>query len=177
MKARFKAIALATLGTLSVFSAITYTSCQTDKCKSVICAYGGVCTGGACICPAGYEGPRCETVNRARYLNTWNVTEDGSNSEPMQYTVTVVPGPNIQEVRINNFNNVLTEQVAAFVQGDTLRIPLQVRNGRSVEGIGYLTAQKYDGRSGQMTVRYKIIDGSFVNDYGLDGGDASLWNK
>lgn len=177
MRARLKAIYFATIATLSIFSTVAYVSCEQEKCKSVTCAYGGVCVQGACNCLAGYEGPRCETINRLRYLNTWNVTEDGTVTEATQYTVTIVGGPNIQEVLISNFNNRLTEPVTAFVEGDTLKIPAQTRNNVTVEGVGYLTAQKYDGRSGTMVVRYKVTDATTTNDYGLDGGDASLWNK
>ncbi len=179
MKSRFKTLAIAAIGTLSIFSAITYSSCQRDKCKAIVCAYNGVCTDGACLCPAGYEGPQCETINRLRFLNDWNVTEDGTLTDAAQYVLTIEKGPNIQEVLIRNFNNLLTDRVSAFVKGDTMYINQQTVNGYTLNGVGYLTDEKYNGAHGKMIVRYQITTGSgLVNDYGLGpASDASLWNK
>lgn len=179
MKARFKSMAFAVLGTLSIFSAVTYTSCERDKCKQIACAYGGVCTDGECLCVAGYEGPQCETINRTRFLDAWNVTEDGSLTDAAQYNVVVVPGSNIQEIRIRNFYNILTDEVSAFVKGDTMTINQQVVNGYTIAGKGYVIDEKYNGVHGKLVLRYKVVDNNgIVNDYGFEtASDPSVWNK
>src|SRR5690606_22092293 len=50
MKARLKSIILSALGVASVFTTVTVSSCNNDPCKSIVCAYGGTCADGDCIC-------------------------------------------------------------------------------------------------------------------------------
>ncbi len=178
MKARFKTILLSALGALTVFAAVTISSCNNDKCKAIVCAYGGVCTDGACICPSGYEGPQCETITRARYLGIWVVTEDGTLTDAARYPVSVEKGDNITELRIKNFRNLLKEDVRAFVKGDTMYIPQQTVSNNSIIGSGYIVEDKYYGVNGKLVIRYKVTDqAGNVDDFGIDAGDASLWNK
>jgi hypothetical protein len=179
MKARFKTIVLSALGALTVFSGVTLSSCKEDKCKAIVCAYGGVCSDGACLCPSGYEGPQCETVNRTRFLGIWTVTEDGSLTNAAQYSVSVEKGPNITELRLKNFRNRFINDVKAFVKGDTIYIPQQtVENNTSVMGTGYITTDLFYGRNGKLIIRYKVVDNlGKVDDFGVEGGDPSLWNK
>lgn len=178
MKARFKTIVLSALGAISIFSTVTYTSCNEDKCKGIVCAYGGVCTDGECLCPTGYEGPQCEVVNRKRYLGNWKVTENGSITDAAQYTIVVEEGDNITELRLKNFRNRLTTPVKAYVQGDTLYIPQQVVEDHTIQGSGLLKFGPHYGKSGVLTVRYKVIEpNTNVDDFGVDSGDPSLWNK
>src|SRR5690606_37217724 len=125
MKARFKTILFSALGAMTVFSAVTISSCNEDKCKAIVCAYNGVCKDGQCLCPPGYEGNQCEVITRERYLGVWTVTEDGTYSNAAQYPVDVVAGPNISELRIKNFRNSFVDEISAFVTGDTITIPEQ----------------------------------------------------
>ena len=179
MKSPFKTILISAFGAMAVFSAVTYSSCEVEKCKSIVCANGGVCSDGFCLCPTGYEGPQCETVNRARYIAPWTVTENGSITDAAQYSISIVAGDNISELKIKNFRNLLVGLVKAYVQGDTLYIPQQVVDSQEVIGTGILEDDKFYGRYGKLTVRYKITDLRTGNtdDFGIEGPDASLWNK
>jgi hypothetical protein len=179
MKARFKSIVLSALGTIAIFSAVTYSSCDNDKCKAIVCAYGGVCSEGTCLCPSGYEGPQCETITRTRYLGTWIVSEDGTLTNAAQYPISVEMGANITELSIKNFRNLpLSTPVSAFVKDDTMYINDQTIDGNHFLGVGYLQFDKFHGEHGKLVVRYKVIDGAgHIDDFGLDGGDPSLWNK
>jgi len=178
MKARFKTILLSALGALTAFTAVTSSSCSEDKCKAIVCAYGGVCTDGQCLCPSGYEGPQCETITRTRYLGIWNITEDGTYSNAAQYSIAVEKGPNLSEVRIKNFRNLFVDEVQAFVKGDTITIPNQTINGNKIYGFGYITDEKYYGDNGKIVMRYVVTDpAGNVDDFGVNGGDASLWIK
>lgn len=178
MKARLKIVMLSALGAMAAFSAVTISSCKEDKCKAIVCAYGGVCSDGQCLCQSGYEGPQCATITRERYIGVWHVTEDGSYSNATQYTVAVERGANITELRIKNFRNSFSEDVQAYVKGDSISIPDQVVNNLTVRGFGYMVDDKYYGVNGKIVLRYLVrYPNGIVDDYGVDGGDASLWNK
>lgn len=178
MKARLKTIVLSALGAITVFSAVTFSSCKDDKCKAIVCAFGGVCTDGKCLCPTGYEGPQCETVTRDRYLGIWVVSEDGSLTDAAQYSVSVAKGDNITELRIKNFRNLFVDDVSAFVKGDTIYIPQQTVNNNEIIGNGYIVDDKFYGKNGKIVLKYMVTDAvGNVDDFGVDGGDVSLWNK
>ena len=179
MNARIKTIMLSALGAITVFTAVTISSCKEDKCKAIVCAFGGVCTDGICLCPSGYEGPQCETITRTRYLGPWIVTEDGTLTDAAQYTVSVEKGVNINELRIKNFHNLFVKEVSAFVKGDTLYIPQQeLENQNTVIGSGYITEDKFYGTHGRLVIKYKVTDSiGRVDDFGIDAGDPSLWTK
>ncbi len=179
MKARLKTIILSAIGVISAFTTVTLTSCV-DKCKSISCAYEGVCNEGKCLCKTGYEGPQCETLARKKFLGPWVVTETGSiTSESRQYTVSVEDGPNLSEVRIKNFYNKVQQDVSAFVKGDTIVIPQQDVDNYSLQGSGWVEKEKYYGDNGSLVLRYKITNktNGQKDDYGVDGGKPSLWNK
>ena len=65
-------ILLAALSTIAVFSAVIYSSCNKNKCDKVICLHLGACDGGNCTCPVGYEGLRCETLMRDKFIFTYS---------------------------------------------------------------------------------------------------------
>lgn len=179
MKARLKTIVLSAFSALAVFSAVTYSSCENDKCKSIVCAYGGVCTDGQCLCLSGYEGAQCETITRQRYLGSWVVTENGSVTEPAQYTVSIEPGDNISELRIKSLRNLFTTAVSAYVIGDSLYIPEQITDDHDITGYGYMTDEKFYGDNGKLVVYYRVTNRStgLIDYFGLDEGEASIWNK
>jgi hypothetical protein len=178
MKARLKLVMLSALGAMAAFSAVTISSCKEDKCKAIVCAYGGVCSDGQCLCQSGYEGAQCATITRQRYLGVWHITEDGTYSNATQYSVAVEAGANITELRIKNFRNSFVDDVQAFVKGDTITIPNQVVNNKTVRGFGYIVDDKYYGANGKMVIRYLVRDqNGITDDFGIDGGEASLWNK
>ena len=178
MKARLKSIVLSALGVLATFSAVTYTSCNEDKCKAIVCAYGGTCQEGECLCPTGYEGVQCETISRNKFLGTYTVTETGTISRAAQYAVAIEPGAEITAVQIKNFQNRFTEPVSARVKFDTLFIPQQTVNGAVVEGIGYLSDELYYSKHGQIIMEYTVTENGRTNNFGtVPGSQPSRWNK
>lgn len=180
MNARLRSIFLTASLITAAFSAVTYTSCSEDKCKPVVCANGATCTEGSCICPTGYEGARCETVNRERFMGIWNVVEDGSISAPSRYTVAVENGNGITDLVIRNFNNFFSDNVNARVKGDTIYIDPQQVAGQTVQGKGYIADDKFYGENGQLVLSYQILTSRGQTDnYGLEAGSTnpSVWNK
>jgi len=180
MKARLKTIVLSALGAIAAFTAVTSTSCEPDKCKAIVCAYGGVCKEGTCICPAGYEGYQCETVTRDRYKGVWTVFEDGTATNAgSPYDVTIEFGSSMTEMTIKNFYNKFKDEVVNVrIKGDTMFIPQQTIKDYEIKGHAYLKDSKYYGKNGELQVFYsiKLPDGR-TNDFGLNNGVPSIWNK
>jgi hypothetical protein len=179
MKASLKTILLSALGAIAAFTAVTSTSCTPDKCKAIVCAYGGVCKEGTCICPAGYEGYQCETITRDKFKGVWTVFENGTATNSAQYDVTIEFGASMTEMTIKNFyNKFQNDLVNIRIKGDSLYIPQQTINNHEIKGFGHLKDSKYYGEHAEMEMYYsiKLPDGR-VNDFGLNGGDVSVWTK
>ena len=182
MKAPFKTILISALAAFSVFSSITYISCNRDKCKTIVCANGGVCNSGTCVCPSGYQGSNCETVTRDKFLGNWQVFEKGSVTLAADYSITIQKSTDITNVVIQNFYNYFHTPIKGYVVGDTLFIPNQQYEGKVLFGIGYIYSTVTYGQFGSIAMRYEIIDTAtlLVNDFGYyapDLSDPSAWNK
>lgn len=66
-----RTLALTILVVSAIFSAVVYVSCNKNKCDKVVCLNLGTCYGGNCVCPTGFEGNRCQTLSRDRFLATY----------------------------------------------------------------------------------------------------------
>ncbi len=99
-------IAFSALLTIGALSAVTYTACNKDECKDVVCLNSGVCNGGTCSCPTGYEGSDCGRKSNAKFVGTWSVTETcGSvNQTPYQVTITA-DGTDATKILVSNLGN------------------------------------------------------------------------
>ena len=182
MKAPFKTILVSALVTLTAFLSIGYFSCNRDKCKTIVCGNGGVCNGGTCICPAGYEGTNCQTVSRDKFLGNWTVFEKGSTTAAAQYSISIQAGYQITDVVIDNFFNYFLQPVNGSVSGDTLYIPNQQLEGKVTFGIGYIYSNVTYGQFGAISMSYEVIDTAteLVDDFGYyapDLSNPSAWNK
>ena len=184
MKARFiKTILLSALSAIGAFSAVTYSSCNPDKCKSIVCAYNGTCNNGTCSCATGYEGTRCETISREKYLGVWSVVEVGTITNIAHYTLSIKANDassDVSQVSIYNFYNSLTSPVSASVKGDTLYIPSQTIDKKTISGFAALSTENtIYGQHAQMSVYYSVKDltNGTTNDFGQVNGSASVWNK
>jgi len=65
-------VLLSAVLTIAVFSAAVYSSCNKNKCDIVVCLNLGACDGGSCLCPVGFEGNRCQTLSRDKFIFTYN---------------------------------------------------------------------------------------------------------
>ncbi len=182
MNKPLKTILISALATVSAFSAITYTSCNRDKCKTIVCANGGVCNDGACNCPSGYGGPTCETTSRDKFLGEWQVFEKGSNTNASQYSVSVAPANIVTDVVISKFYNYFVANIRGTIVGDTIYIPNQQLEGKVVFGKGYIYTDVTYGQYGNISLSYEVIDTAtnVPDDFGYyapDGSAPSQWNK
>lgn len=179
MKAGFKTILLSALTVMSAFTAVTYTSCNSDKCKAIVCAYGGVCKDGTCVCAAGYEGTQCEIVTRDRYKGAWYVAEKGTYTDPAQYMISIDNGSDMTRMVIRGFANTINSEVNMRINSDEITIPLQTVDSFEIQGTGVLKSEGMYAKHGQLTVRYTIRDlrTNMVNDFGVNIGQPSVWTK
>ena len=187
MKSRLKAIIFSTLATVFVFIAVFNISCTQDKCKSITCSNGGVCNTGSCTCPTGYEGTNCESLSRDKFTGNWNVFEKGSASLAAQYPIHILPASSDQlntYVQIYNFyNHFFTGPILAYVDHETLYIPIQHIQGKIIYGQGTIYSSTTYGQYGGITMKYLVQDSVTLikDDYGyeapLDFSDPSQWNK
>jgi uncharacterized membrane protein len=181
MKAALKTILLPAVVVMAMFTAVTYTSCNSDKCKAIVCAYGGVCKDGACICAAGYEGTQCEIITRERYKGAWNVSEKGTYTDAAQYVLAIDnSGTDMTKMIIRGFSNTIAGDVNMRINSDEITIPLQTIDSYEIQGTGVLKSEGMYAKHGQLTVRYTIKDlrNNMVNDFGVNpGSQASVWTK
>lgn len=96
-------IAFTVLLTLGGFTAVTYTACNKDECKDVVCQNGGSCVEGTCSCAAGYEGTNCETKSSAKFVGTYTVTEN-CGGDPYPVVVTAVDASTILISNLGNYD-------------------------------------------------------------------------
>jgi hypothetical protein len=182
MNTRFKTILISAIAAIATFISITYISCTEDKCKTIVCAYGGVCNGGSCICPPGYEGTTCATVSRDKFTGNWTVFEKGTITGAAQYPISINIDSVIYKCQITNFYNFFKQPIEAIISHDTITIPTQELEGKIVTGVGYINSSSYYGYYGSITVAYEVVDSitNQVDDFGYISGDdssPSIWNK
>jgi len=178
---RFISISLAAIAS---FVTISLGSCKVDKCKAIVCANDGACEeDGSCTCPVGYEGERCETLSRERFIGAWIVDEDGTVSNVARYTVSVENGPQINQVQIRNFNNQSNAVVVGTIHKDTITIATQSFQVGTLTKtvIGYRVAEPegFDGAHGKVRFYYSISSSDGVTDnFGYrESGTPSIWVK
>ncbi len=184
MKITTKTILVSALTSLSAFFAVFSVSCNTDRCKTIVCANRGICNAGSCTCPEGYEGTNCETETRKKFTGNWHVFEKGSNNLARSYDITIVNGEGPTFVNIYNFYNKYdSTAVRAYVDGLRLIIPVQRLQGKVFFGDGEIyTTTTYNQYSG-LTMRYLVQDSitNIKDDFGfesnIDYSEPSQWNK
>lgn len=188
MKKHFRIFLFACFLAVTGTAVIITVSCNTDKCKTLICANGSYCQLGVCICQYGWEGTSCETESRKKFLGNYMVYEKGSSSFAAQYPISIVTDTLsnvINNVRISNFNNRFKGSVLGTVYHDTLTIPNQELEGKTVFGKGYIyvTTDVTYYQYGAIRMAYELIDSVTlqIDDYGyeglIDGSLVSQWNK
>jgi len=182
MKTPLKRILISALAAVLTVFSFAYVSCNRDKCKTIVCANSGVCNGGTCICPSGYEGSNCETASRDKFIGAWGVNEKGTITNAAQYPTSIQRSDLITNVVIKNFNNYFLSDIRAYVVADTIYIPNQQLEGKVIFGQGFIYPNSTYGQYAFISMAYEVVDtATDVPDdygyYGPDGSDPSSWNK
>lgn len=149
-------IAFSALLAVGAFTTVTYTACNKDECKDVVCQNGGTCVTGNCNCATGYEGTNCETAVRAKFLKTWAASDKdiATTTNLPTYSSIIVAGTAITEVKISKFSDsYFTNDVKATVSGNTITIASQQPDNDMyyVEGTG-----TYNSADMKITWSYTI---------------------
>jgi len=170
MKNLFKSFALAML------AAATFSSCEQDPCKDVVCGDQGQCVEGSCVCNAGYEQDAaglCNTEQRAKFLGSYVVDDNCSSSGVTTYNTTIVTSTaGVTEVRLTNFWGEFTNAVVATVSGSTITIARQEPSGDGffVEGSGTISGNT-------ITWTYTITDERDAANIVTDNCVDATWTK
>jgi len=171
---------------LASFFIITYISCKKGSSASCpYCANGSECVRDTCRCPVGYQGQSCDTISRTKFTGAWNVYEKGSLvNTPTQYSIVIYSNnaAAINDVLIQNFYNYFASPINANVINDTLFIPSQTLQGKTMVGKGYILSDSIHGQYGLISMYYEIIDSatSLTNDFGYitaDSSQPSTWTR
>lgn len=120
MKA-LRSIIVTALLSIGAFFAITHTACNKDRCNNVACLNGGVCDGGSCTCAAGWQGNRCQTASRDKFIGTFNGGDSCGVGGYTQYSINFVKtvGNQTQMTMRNMLNDIDDSAICTLVGVDT----------------------------------------------------------
>ena len=152
------------LFTIGLLASATFSACSDkDACKDVICGDYGQCIDGSCLCNAGYEKGAdglCSVEERQKFLGSFTGTESCNNSATSTYTMTIIRGSGISQVRIANMWNKFVNGVLAEIDGDEITIGNQEpdNDGFTISGSG-----RIDGNTIKLTYVVTAPDGETDN--------------
>ena len=158
MKTTIRTIFISALAVVASFISVVYISCKPDRCANVICANGGTCNAGKCVCMDWYEGSSCQTACRLKFLGSWGVNNNSSVTEPAKFTVSVVEGSTVEKVAITHFHSFFTAPVVALIHGDSIIISRQKLQGKFIEGSGYIYSDGKTGIKSAINLTYAVTD-------------------
>ena len=139
---------------VAAMATIGMVSCNTDPCKDVVCGVDGQCVEGDCVCDPGYEGATCATVQRDKFIATYNVNESCTSGN-FTYSITVTSSStNISSIIITNFGD-YTVNVTGTVNenGTSITIPNQTVGGGNFSGSGQINGDI-------LTITYTVTAGT-----------------
>ncbi len=149
-----KLVALSAFLTVGAFTSVLYTSCTKDECKDVVCENGGTCSGGTCTCPTGYEGSRCATKSRDKFVGVYTGSEICSIGTD-NYTVTLSAASNALNLTYTNLYNDAITATCTMAATDSFTFS-GTQGSATFTGSGRLNVNT-------LTVHYTITNGSITN--------------
>lgn len=156
-----KNITFSALLAIGAFAAVTFTACNQDECKDVVCSNGGTCVSGTCQCTTGYEGTSCQTLSTAKFIKTWtghwvNVADPTKTGA---YSSIITQGSTVTSISITNFFDYFVHPVTATVSGNTVTIPSQSPDGTAiVSGSGTF-------QNNQISFTYSVTNSGATKSY------------
>lgn len=147
-------IALSAFLTIGAFTMVTFTSCDPDACKDVVCNNGGTCVNGNCDCLTGYEGSNCSTVSAASLPGTYTGTESCQPplSSSSSWSSTLTQSSNDEtKVVISNFGDSGTN-VTGQVNKNAITLDATAIGSYTVTGTGTINGNV-------ITINYDLSGG------------------
>lgn len=143
---------------LSVATFVIVNGCRKSQpCEFIRCEYG-LCTDGRCKCPTGYEGDKCLTKVRNKYLGTFTGSEQCSVSYDGAYSITI--SANTSDVTKVNFYNMWGADTNTTGEikddGNVYFLSQPFRDGSMIIGKAMLI-------NGKLKVSYTITGESQLN--------------
>ncbi len=116
-----RSIIITAIVSIGAIGAVTYTACNKDKCNNVACLNGGACDDGVCVCAAGFEGNRCETESRTKFVANFNGGDSCGTTGDHQYNIYFLRtvGNKTQVTMMNMLNNMNDSAICTLVGTDT----------------------------------------------------------
>lgn len=90
-----------------IFMTATLVSCNTDKCKDVVCKNGGTCLEGTCDCATGYYGSFCDSTYSTKLTGSYtcNETCPGVVAGANWSSIVSISSTTATNVVVTNFGN------------------------------------------------------------------------
>jgi hypothetical protein len=152
---------LSFLATAALGTTLFFASCKEDKCKNVTCNNGGTCIDGSCECSTGYEGTKCETESRTKFVGTYAVSESKNGGTAYAYGALISSGTGgINSLRISNISNnfFAASYINATVDNSKLTITSQDpdSDGYTISGSTSSSSDYYNSTTKSFKVTYTI---------------------
>ena len=139
--------------------ATNYFACATkDKCNNVVCLNNGSCNSGNCVCLTGFQGPRCDSLSRDKFISVYHGGDScdyvlDSPGVYRQYANSIRLTANIikplELVMTNFLDNPLDSAVCTMVAVDSFTF-LGANNSTTYNGTGWL-------RNDSLFMHYHVI--------------------
>ncbi len=134
-------ILLSSFLTIAFIYAVTYTACKKDACNNVVCLNKGTCNGGKCTCPVGYEGSRCDTLSRDKFVFIYSGGDScGTGRVYTQYQIHLLAVPaNPFQLTMKNFINNPDDSALCTIQSTDSFTFIGANNSTVYSGWGKLS--------------------------------------
>jgi hypothetical protein len=139
---------------VTIFVGVHLSCNDNNKCDFVSCSNGGACSGGACTCITGFQGPLCATVTDSEFVGDHIVWDSGTLFGPVTYPINITQGPVVTTLVIRNFYyGFFSDNVPAFIPGpNSFIIQPPPIMGKLIFGNGYFSSNQ------QIVLNYQVTD-------------------
>jgi len=110
---------------------VLHDACVKDKCRVVVCDNGGVCVGGVCACPGGYEGTTCSKTWNEKFAGRWQVADSVARDNIVRYKYEIT-------------NNIGNSRDSFYITGFADTASIQIMCTRQAYRIFKIPEQKID---------------------------------
>lgn len=128
------------LGVLAIATVLFFSGCDTDPCKDIDCGTNGTCVEGTCVCDAGYEGTSCETLQNAKFVGSYNGSENcTSGTYTYALTISASSSSNTTIVLNNLYAGGTNTNATIGADGTSFTIASQALGSATVSGTGTIS--------------------------------------